>query len=1769
MSNQIHLSTALLDRLIILVAAGGDASRILYPSHLEQCRPSDPKELRAPAAVRQLCLVTLMPLPLPEGSVCLLDTIFGFIASLQEETGLEIPVAVVSGPNNHSSISQHLRESDTFTNFNLRIIQQESKPVFTSEGLPLFWEDGAPLEAPDGTAGCLQALQKSAWFRSLTAQGYEYIFVWYANDPACGAYVVELEKFAPLEIPFQWFTDQRGIQALEELKRVPLPSQGPDLFMALEDAPGAYLFRASQLSQALSLLDEHLVLKEVPILLPDGNLLKGFKREKFLSDVIRKAEALENRQQPVENPDMSPKSQDSRDAQLSQEFEEHRIKSLQSGKVVDTFTFFIGEKQAGDFLVDSYQVVEVKHGTFGLIYICQDLETGRYVAIKTYTDRVRWCDSKAVQRFWHEANLWVTLPAHPCVVTASEVQEIDGRLHLFLEFMDGGDLRALLLTRSLSIPEALAIALQVCSGLELLHAHGVIHRDIKPENILFTRDGRVKITDLGLAIATADERLKEGGGTRGYWAPEQIANPETVSLSADIYALGVVLYELLTDVRPQDTATSLARLNPEIPTMLIDLVMACLTPEPTRRPTASELKASLAMVYQSLTGKAYTFSSVPTVKANSELVPFSKIHSLSALGRYKDALDLCDACLSVNPGDRNAIHAKALVLYDLERYQECAEHCLKAQSLPDDDYGETNKRLSLLLDMCSAWLGTSTESADVWERRSQMKAEIQGNSSGGLKFAEIALKLDPNRHTSWFLKGQYLYNLGRFAEAMDCYRRASQAPDAQVRQLARADQTRCQAIMEGKNLSRFRYEECITAGGRCLEQERFAEAERYYQEALELSPSDDGALTGLGVTVEHLGRPSEALSYYDRALEVAPENATTWYNRGTTLLLLSRTQEALESFERALQIAPEHSQAWSNKGFCLVDMGHFQEALSCFERALELDPQREKARQGMDLCQKQLAGTSSTSHAGSAEYWTSRGFAQLEQNHLLDALNCFKTALELNSQFAGAWHNVGYVLWMLGQHQAALEHCEQALALDPKLVEAWNIRGNALGDLGRTPEALHSYEEAIRLDKNHHEAWNGKGLICEQLGKHKEALNCFERACSINPQFGRGWHNKGNTYESIGEYEQAIACYDQALVIDPHHRGVAYDKGYVFVKLQRYKEAEECFRQAVETDPQDYKAWTNLGSSQIGLGQIGEAKKSYHRALAIRPDFDAARQNLELAQRASHQRAKAIYQHVPPEFLMTLDTKIEALRKETGPDKSPLEPSARIQALVECSSVNYSLVHAGISSITSLKVRNETAQLLQDIDLELSLPGYTRPCHIAIPLLEAGQEQELSDQVKLTFHMERLEVQEERARTPIEVNVNGRLVDHRLTWMLAYNECSWQPGHEKALAAFVHPNNAAVRVIAKQVLDSLPRTTSQESFLALRSSKAVNWLDQLMQSIYDDLKDHYNLAYDYEPPSWEALSQRVRFPDEVVVNGLGTCFDLTLLIASILENVLYGSPTQPMMLITIGRMQHALISCWREGPMSDDGIITDRQLLVDWLDSGELFVMDSTGFATSNPFWKQRVDFAENAKKGKELMKEARRLVAVNLAAVRPDYERGRPGITPLPFRREPPYGESALHALWLSRQVWKEAPTTHIQSVHLLLGLLKMGDGITQKFFNRLAQHTSNALLTADKLGAYLMAGLRQVADSLTGEPMETEGYMAAKLAAKQEASRLGALMVEDLHLLFALLRQPGASLAKALQQRKTSQAACLAYLEQLYPLSKTAARSVFPSEVHDIEGK
>jgi len=202
---------------------------------------------------------------------------------------------------------------------------------------------------------------------------------------------------------------------------------------------------------------------------------------------------------------------------------------------------------------------ELGRGGMGVVYKARQKNLDRLVALKVLPRALVEGDEGAVnfeERFTREARALARL-SHPNIVGVHEFGEREGVYYFLMELVDGANLRQAMRAGDLTPVQALAIVPQICDALQYAHDQGVVHRDIKPENVLLDNEGTVKIADFGLAkliTKAPDERtLTRQGlvmGTPHYMAPEQIEKPAEVDHRADIYSLGVVLYEMLTGELP-------------------------------------------------------------------------------------------------------------------------------------------------------------------------------------------------------------------------------------------------------------------------------------------------------------------------------------------------------------------------------------------------------------------------------------------------------------------------------------------------------------------------------------------------------------------------------------------------------------------------------------------------------------------------------------------------------------------------------------------------------------------------------------------------------------------------------------------------------------------------------------------------------------------------------------------------------------------------------------------------------------------------------------------------------------------------------------------------------------------------------------------------------------------------------------------------------------------------------------------------------------------
>ena len=282
----------------------------------------------------------------------------------------------------------------------------------------------------------------------------------------------------------------------------------------------------------------------------------------------------------------------------------------QKHEVGDAGPFKPGDK-FGDCTVERL----LGKGGLGFVYLVHGPDGERY-ALKALRTDVTGTPPDYKQRFAQEANLMMTMRHRNlvCVYDAGEDAE-RGICYIMMEYMPGGTLKDRIVKQgALPVADAISIATQVADALSMAHAHGVIHRDVKPDNILFAADGTPKLSDLGVA-----KLLRGGGegtetmqgviiGTPAYMAPEQIIDSSHIDARADIYSLGVALYEMLTGKRPNAGSTVMGMLakavkgdplpdvrtmRPEVSASVAYVLSIMCAPKPENRPVTSRAVADL------------------------------------------------------------------------------------------------------------------------------------------------------------------------------------------------------------------------------------------------------------------------------------------------------------------------------------------------------------------------------------------------------------------------------------------------------------------------------------------------------------------------------------------------------------------------------------------------------------------------------------------------------------------------------------------------------------------------------------------------------------------------------------------------------------------------------------------------------------------------------------------------------------------------------------------------------------------------------------------------------------------------------------------------------------------------------------------------------------------------------------------------------------------------------------------------------------------------
>ena len=312
---------------------------------------------------------------------------------------------------------------------------------------------------------------------------------------------------------------------------------------------------------------------------------------------------------------------------------------------------------AGFGRLGEYELLaKLGEGGMGTVYKARQTRLKKIVALKVLS-KERTTDPRAVTRFEREMEAVGQL-VHPNIVQAFDARDIETTTVLVMEYVDGQDLTHVLkCIKPLRIPDACELIRQAAVGLQYAHEHGLVHRDIKPSNLMLTRQGEVKILDLGLALLNMDQQrggeLTSSGqpmGTADYIAPEQVSDAHSVDIRADIYSLGCTLYKLLTGHSPFSA--------PQYKTHAEKLVGHLKEIPPPVQQLRTDVSAELAAVIARMMAKSPANRFATPVEVAAAMAPFAAGSNLvqvatevSAAARDAKTLERAVAITDSDPRD--------------------------------------------------------------------------------------------------------------------------------------------------------------------------------------------------------------------------------------------------------------------------------------------------------------------------------------------------------------------------------------------------------------------------------------------------------------------------------------------------------------------------------------------------------------------------------------------------------------------------------------------------------------------------------------------------------------------------------------------------------------------------------------------------------------------------------------------------------------------------------------------------------------------------------------------------------------------------------------------------------------------------------------------------------------------------------------------------------------------------------------------------------------
>jgi eukaryotic-like serine/threonine-protein kinase len=797
-------------------------------------------------------------------------------------------------------------------------------------------------------------------------------------------------------------------------------------------------------------------------------------------------------------------------------------------------------------------------GGMGAVYLARDTRLDRDVALKLFSGPEA-TSAAAREQVLAEARAAAAFN-HPHIASVHDVLDVDGQVAIVFEYVEGETLADRLKRGRLTTDETVAIGLQLTDALAAAHQHGIVHRDLKLANIAITSDGIVKVLDFGVARvmppeADADAALTTFAGfvgTLGYAPPEQ-ALGQSVDARADVFAMGVVLFEMLSARRPfpgRDAVTvvqamlsgeppRVRSLAPEVPPELDGLIARMLARDPARRPSsARQVRDTLE-------------SLAPTARGSAAAPPVRRRR------RWAVALLLATALTAALSGT---------ILWN--RPAATADRPPVVAVLPLTNASGDASKDYLAIGFAESLITRLASLPSVTVLSRAAVADARGRNS---KIPALATELD----VSYFVDGtvqqvdeelRISLNLierdgavawadtveGPFDSIFALQTRvASALGHALVVRLSPADR----ASLARQPTTAPEALDAYWRGRALLERRdvegNLAAALDAFDDAISRDPrfAEAHAARGEALWAQYVQtlNPAAAQAAIDtgfEALRLAPNLPQVRYSLALTLSGSGKLDEAVEELQRALALQPRYDDARRLLGTVLARQGRIDEAVGEFRKAIDLRP-------------------------GFWGHHSALGVALFQSGRHDEAADAFREVIRLQPDNAFGYQQLGTVYHSQGHLAQALEQYRRANAITP-VPQAYSNIGAILHQQGDYAGAVEAYRQAIELRPNAHIAHRNLGDALRRLGRTQEADNAYRRAVAlveadlaVNPRDARTLAYMAIYLAKVGEEQQALDAIAQALAIAPNDIQVLYGAGVVYALRGRSEAAVSALQRAV------------------------------------------------------------------------------------------------------------------------------------------------------------------------------------------------------------------------------------------------------------------------------------------------------------------------------------------------------------------------------------------------------------------------------------------------------------------------------------------------------------------------------------------------------------------------------------------------------------------------------